>query len=214
MERFLKICGWVIVTINSIASIVLLFIICPRVISHENLGFDYMGVVVAIFSALVTLLVAWNIYSAIGMKKEIDTMHKYCESEIKTVSGNYNKKYKYLSDSIKKTFAMSIGDSAKMYGSLVRVFQQDTVNYRINYNFILYSVKAVVMWSDVQQFPNADSHIVFMLNKIPKPEDVVLLKVDLLCINEYFQKISNSENIPHYNDLNNFILKLKIVEPE
>ena len=33
--------------------------ICPRITSEENPGFDYMGVIVGIFSFLVTLLIGW-----------------------------------------------------------------------------------------------------------------------------------------------------------
>lgn len=53
----------------------LLAVLCiyaPRVIKGNSLGFDYIGVIVAILALLVTFLVAWQIYSTIEAKREIE----------------------------------------------------------------------------------------------------------------------------------------------
>lgn len=41
----------------------------PR--NYDNLCFDYMGVIVAVFSILVTILIGWNIYTALDIGKEM-----------------------------------------------------------------------------------------------------------------------------------------------
>lgn len=87
MKCFLKICAWIIATVNSVASIVLLCVICPRLISHEQLEFDYIGIVVAIFALLITLLVGWNIYSALELKKDL-------LSKVDNLRSEYNEKLK------------------------------------------------------------------------------------------------------------------------
>lgn len=74
MMEFIKIVGWIVASINSLASIILLCVICPRFINNENLGFDYMGVIVAILSLLVTLLVAWQIFQTIDLRKKVDSV--------------------------------------------------------------------------------------------------------------------------------------------
>ena len=74
MNKFYRIFINVIGAVNSLASIVLLFVICPRIINNESLGFDYMGVVVAILALLITFLVAWNIWTAIGVRRDVDKL--------------------------------------------------------------------------------------------------------------------------------------------
>ena len=46
--------------------------ICPRITSEENPGFDYMGVIVGIFSFLVTLLIGWQIWATIKIDDKIE----------------------------------------------------------------------------------------------------------------------------------------------
>ena len=55
---------------------VLLCFYAPRVIKGNSLGFDYMGVIVAILALLVTLLVAWQIYSTIRSTRQIEKVEE------------------------------------------------------------------------------------------------------------------------------------------
>ncbi len=48
---------------------ILLCFYAPRVIKGNSLGFDYMGVVVAVLGILVTALIGWQIYSTIKIRK-------------------------------------------------------------------------------------------------------------------------------------------------
>lgn len=65
---------WIISFIDFILCIVLLCFVCPRVSGPDNLGFDYIGVIVGILSLLVTLLIGWNIYSTIDIKEQIQSI--------------------------------------------------------------------------------------------------------------------------------------------
>lgn len=60
---------------------------CPRM---NSLGFDYMGVIVGILSLLVTILIGWNIYSALEIKQEWETykgtMEKYIMMQNKRIN--------------------------------------------------------------------------------------------------------------------------------
>lgn len=42
----------------------------------QNLGVDYLGLIVAIFAVIVTLLVGWQIYNTIKVKDEFDDLKK------------------------------------------------------------------------------------------------------------------------------------------
>lgn len=52
--------------------LIILSIYAPRVITGNSLGFDYLGVIVAILALLVTFLVAWQIYKTIEVKREME----------------------------------------------------------------------------------------------------------------------------------------------
>jgi len=58
----------------------------PRLVNNDaanshinNLGVDYLGLIVAIFAILVTLLVTWQIYSTIKVKEELENSKKDIE---------------------------------------------------------------------------------------------------------------------------------------
>lgn len=56
--------------------------LCPRIISDNNLGFDYIGIIVGILSLLVTFLIGWQIWSVIEIDNKIDRRVKSAESHI------------------------------------------------------------------------------------------------------------------------------------
>lgn len=93
-KRFWEIMYSLVSAINTISCIILLCIICPRV---ENLGFDYIGVIVAILALLVTLLIGWNIFTALDFRKEvsakIEECRKQCRHELRLHSELNNKEF-------------------------------------------------------------------------------------------------------------------------
>lgn len=55
-----------------VALVVSIFCVCPtlpRVLSTEELNFDYLGLITGILSVLITLLIGWNIYTIIDVKQ-------------------------------------------------------------------------------------------------------------------------------------------------
>lgn len=60
-----------------VISIIAICVVCPH---KAELGFDYQGIIVAILSLLVTILLGWQIYNAIyikeSLKKEVEVSLK------------------------------------------------------------------------------------------------------------------------------------------
>lgn len=52
-----------------------LAIYAPRVIKDHNLGFDYMGVIVAVLAILVTTLIGWQIWQTVDMKQKVKSLN-------------------------------------------------------------------------------------------------------------------------------------------
>ena len=57
--------------LSSVAVLISLVAICVACPHKAELGFDYQGVIVGILSLLVTVLIGWQIYNALEIKKEI-----------------------------------------------------------------------------------------------------------------------------------------------
>ena len=66
------------ISIAIVASIISLLLsvaaVCRSYCRTEELGVDYLGIIVGVLAILVTCLVAWNIYTIIDVKSEIKKM--------------------------------------------------------------------------------------------------------------------------------------------
>lgn len=61
---------WLCVIITMALALTAVALALPRTISSGT--FDYQGVYIAIFAALVTLLIGWQIYNSIGLNRQLD----------------------------------------------------------------------------------------------------------------------------------------------
>lgn len=65
-----------------IMSLIAICLTCPREVTQQNLGFDYMGVIVGILSLLVGFLVAWQIYKTIEVDRKIEAINNSSKDAI------------------------------------------------------------------------------------------------------------------------------------
>lgn len=63
---------------------------CPRQISENNLGFDYIGAIVGILALLVTVLIGWNIYQLVDLKN----IKKNYEERINEIKNDFDNRAK------------------------------------------------------------------------------------------------------------------------
>lgn len=73
--------------ISCISILISTVIACNNFPRNINVGFDYQGVIVAIFSLLVTILIGWNIYNVIEQKGDIVKLKEYTETQTKYLQG-------------------------------------------------------------------------------------------------------------------------------
>lgn len=79
--HFCKYACWVLIPICLIATIHHFVVFFPRLLNaqsceqgqsgYAHLGVDYLGIIVAMFAIIITILVTWNIYSTIKAKEEL-----------------------------------------------------------------------------------------------------------------------------------------------
>lgn len=79
--HYCKYACWILIPICLIAAIHHFVVFFPRIINtqsyeqgqsgYAHLGVDYLGIIVAMFAIIITILVTWNIYSTIRAKEEL-----------------------------------------------------------------------------------------------------------------------------------------------
>lgn len=87
MCKFLKICSHIAGIVGAAIAIYLLCQTCPT----ADVKFDYIGIIVGILAILVTLLVTWNIYSAIRIEKKVEETLFCLKEEKKKQEENHDK---------------------------------------------------------------------------------------------------------------------------
>lgn len=88
-------CLYLIANISSvIANLIILFLLRPRIISFDNLGFDYIGVIVGILALLVTVLIGWQVLNIVDLNNKI---RKAIEEDREKMK---NEIYKEITDKI------------------------------------------------------------------------------------------------------------------
>jgi hypothetical protein len=88
-ERHILYSGLAIILI---LAIICLSVLCPRIISEKNLGFDYMGVIVGILGLLVTVLIGLNVASIIDFNGRVKSANNKFHSAIKKANNDFSTK--------------------------------------------------------------------------------------------------------------------------
>lgn len=118
-KSFKNIWLWLISTISFLCSVVAL----SRTFCRAELQFDYIGVVVAILSILITILIGWNIWNVIDMKTDIDKVKKQFEDFYSSIHKKQEELDKKITELDKKQenikyFGYAITDFCQVYSKL------------------------------------------------------------------------------------------------
>lgn len=68
-----------------VVSLLLMFPCLPRILSNNEIQFDYIGAIVGILALLVTILIGWNIYQLVdvkGIRKDFEAYKEDVKSDI------------------------------------------------------------------------------------------------------------------------------------
>lgn len=136
---------WIVYPISSIGIIIALFALCRN--CSRTVGFNHIGDIVGILALLVTVLIGWNIYSAISIKEEWKDFKRDSEnklSKIKNIESNISdleKRIKDMKEYIKATRNYTIGLVRYMDGEYGDAFaflcSSIITSYKINEHELL-----------------------------------------------------------------------------
>lgn len=181
---------------NLVLLIPLLCIHFPRIIDN-NLGIDYLGIIVGVLTILVTVLIGWNIYTIIDYQKEISKTKKELNSikqDINTLANKTIQERTELFASIQKDFALI---SLRNY--LMRVDKSFLSS------IFTYTIKSVICYSYLKDYKQADDLIASLINAIPKETYNSIDNKDKLNIKEITKDIIDVNKLKNYNKLIEYI---------
>ena len=95
--------NWIPTTI-SIAAIGIAIVAMARVAPCEILDFDYYGAIIGVLSFLVTLLIGYQIYTVINVKKELDEVRQIRND----IDANIHNKTQELSKEFKEELSKAV----------------------------------------------------------------------------------------------------------
>lgn len=159
---YAHICFSVILAIIAIIfSIVALCNTCPRLISEDEPGFDYIGVIVGVLSLLVALLIGWNIYNALDLNKKISDSIK----KNKTMREDIRLSFIDLESRRIQTEEYTMGITDFVQGFAMLGGNSDSVNYMRAYR---------VFVSSILHFTRCDNQVHENINTVLKNMTVCL----------------------------------------
>lgn len=150
---------WVITIAILLSAVAIIFstITLCSVYPNENLGFDYLGIMVGILTLLITVLIGWQIFSLINLK-EIE------KENIKLKKTIFEEIYLEFGFTYKSNASNSVG-----------MFNQSKRQSFIHAsNIIYYSIYAIQKYTQAGDFDTANKIISNFSNDIPVLEETDL----------------------------------------
>ena len=181
--------AWIALGLSVIAIIVSVIAICIACPHVPELGFDYQGIIVGILALLVTMLIGWNIFSIIDIRKIRD------ELLTTKVSSVFN---------AEKNNAITCHAVSDYYYHVL--LKSDPLG--IEYQFLYYRISELFHVSNIGDIDTCNVIVKVLLEMIKSPEDIHVLQsckdrlIGLLSI------VSEKEKITKYNELMSVIARL------
>lgn len=174
---------WVISSVSLLLSVIA---VCVAVWRSPELGFDYQGVIIGVLSLLVTVLIGWNIYTLIDLKK---------------LQGDYREIISGTSKHINGNMAIAEGANFMIYHYLITGKDPLGLEYRL----IHHGIASIVNASQYGDIPACNNFTDAILQCVPHPENIVIRENEK---NELLKLISLVKNGDKIKD---FLMLIRMV---
>lgn len=166
-----------------------------------NWDLDFVGGIIMILTFLVTLLIGWNIFTALDLKRKVENMEKDVP-KIKELK----EKVEYQSRQIAEVATVTGINVVQIYQDLRKRLN---INLKANYITLANTLYVIRQLSLLQQFDQVDNYITAMEKDYSPITDKVEItdkeKERLLLI---IASIPNQNNIPQMGKLLNIIASI------
>lgn len=191
--------NWVATSL-SIVAIVVSMVAMAKVAPVEGLNFDYYGAIIGVLSFLVTLLMGYQIYTVINVKKELDDVRKLKEE--------IDAKLQEKADVLSKEYKDELANTAPLIMAIASK-ERDVVEsevfkaYRVSKNGQLAKELAgrtllVMLWEMAKLESDERKHAIEELSKNIERDDAV----------EYYTDYAKKEKSDRNNAVEQFLLEL------
>ena len=180
---------WIALGLSAIAIIVSIIAICIACPHVPELGFDYQGVIVGILALLVTMLIGWNIFSIIDIRKIRD------ELLTTKVSSVFN---------AEKNNAITCHAVSDYYYHVL--LKSDPLG--IEYQFLYYRISELFHVSNIGDIETCNVIVKVLLEIIKSPEDIHILQSCKDKLIGLLSMVNEKEKIIKYNELMSVIARL------
>lgn len=175
-------------------SLCVLFIVLPRC---EHLSFDYIGVMVTTLSIIVMVLIGWNVYSIIDLKKQSD-MYSLKISELAKITNYVN--------------SNNIDNQMITENSIFYIYHYLILNKSPNglvYNFLWHGISTIQHASQNCRFEICDNLVTMMNEIFVDTSKIEMTSISKQRLIELFTSIPNRNNIKNVNSI---IEKLALIK--
>lgn len=180
---------WIALGLSAIAIIVSIIAICIACPHVPELGFDYQGVIVGILALLVTMLIGWNIFSIIDIRKIRD------ELLTTKVSSVFN---------AEKNNAITCHAVSDYYYHVL--LKSDPLG--IEYQFLYYRISELFHVPNIGDTETCNVIVKVLLEIIKSPEDIHILQSCKDKLIGLLSMVNEKEKIIKYNELMSVIARL------
>ena len=199
MKKWKRWLAYPFLAVSLITSVIAICRTCPREVTKQDLGFDYMGIIVGILSLLVTVLVGLNIYTLVDFKKK--------ENEI-------DEKIKLIAESLSNLSKSELATSATtehaisfLYYSLMGLKDPLGLEYRYLYHNLI-SLSKVSQLGDMK---TCNAIVKGILEVVERPEDISMRKTNKDQLYIWISKVKEPMKIEKFGELIERIAKIKIL---
>lgn len=181
-------------------------------ICYRNLQFDAdnsAGILVSALGILVSVLVGWQIYKYIDIKKEIEQQQDEIANKLLCLD-NENRRLKAKIDKdISRALAIAFSSSAEILASNITKTSTD-----IFYEFIYNSLMCILNFSAAEDYASCDIRIDLLIIRINIMNIPLSSKDQYARLIKILGYIPNSDKIDKFNSLFETIMSISYKSPE
>ncbi len=187
----------IMVVLSLVFSIISLCRTFPR--DCESSGFDYIGVIVAVFSILVTILVGWNIYTALEIGKDMK-MIKNEYTKIKEEQTKIKKDLNALDEKVNDVYYYCKGTVFFIQGLIFFNSRSEKIEYFYIIHYFLRAIEQFTM-NKTRQYDELDAIDVSIKNI-----EIAIKKLKKKSEDNAFDKIGSRD---YDTDFKDYIVRFK-----
>ena len=159
-------------------------------------GLDYIGVIVAILTLLVTILIGWNIYTVIDFNKKKEEL---------------SKNEAVLSDLILRVNNNTTADSAALefyFAYLYAYLLTHNEPFGLGFWYINHTLNAILKYSEIAKYKECNALVEMLLSTIKEPPKIKVNKKRKEDLLKLVLGIHGIGNIDKYSDVLSLVSNL------